>query len=86
MFYLPPSGTIQNQFRISRLVILPDFQGLGIGIKVLNYFGSLYKSIKKDLNIKTSNPALFMGMKNNNKWKLTQELNLKQIKTLTKTD
>lgn len=76
-----PSGTIQDQFRVSRLVILPDFQGLGIGIKILNYFGSLYKSINKYLNIKTSNPALFMGMKKNKDWKLTQELDLKQIKT-----
>ena len=76
-----PSGTIENQFRVSRLVILPDFQGLGIGIKLLNYLGALYKSIDKELNIKTSNPALFLAMNyNKNNWKLTQELTLEQIK------
>jgi predicted acetyltransferase len=77
-----PSGTINNAFRVSRLVILPDYQGLSIGIKILNYFGSLYKSINKTLYIKTSNPSLFQGMKNNNKnWKLvTENNNIAQIK------
>jgi energy-coupling factor transporter ATP-binding protein EcfA2 len=75
-----PSGTIENQFRVSRLVVLPDFQGLGIGVKILNYLGSLYKSIDKELNIKTSNPALFLAMEyNKTNWKLTQELTLEQI-------
>lgn len=60
-----PSGYIENAFRVSRLVVLPDFQGLGIGLKVLNYIGSLYKSDNKKLYIKTANPSLFKGMENN---------------------
>jgi len=60
-----PSGNIQNAFRISRLVVLPDFQGLGIGLKILNYLGSLYKTDNKKLYIKTANPSLFKGMENN---------------------
>jgi len=36
MAILPfPSGVIQNGYRISRVVVLPDFQGLGIGFKIL---------------------------------------------------
>lgn len=71
-----PSGTIQNAFRVSRLVVLPDYQGLGFGIKLLNYFGSLYKNIGKTLYIKTSNPSLFMGMQRNEKnWHLVLENN-----------
>jgi hypothetical protein len=71
-----PSGTIQNAYRISRLVVLPDFQGLSIGMKLLNYFGSLYLSDNKNLYIKTSNPSLFKGMKYNIKhWKLIGETN-----------
>jgi ABC-type lipoprotein export system ATPase subunit len=69
-----PSGTIQNAYRISRLVVLPDFQGLSIGIKILNYFGSLYLTDNKKLYIKTSNPSLFKGMEYNKKhWKLILE-------------
>ena len=71
-----PSGTIQNAFRVSRLVVLPDFQGLGIGIKILNIFGSMYKKDNKTLYIKTSNPSLFKGMMRNKlHWKLVNENN-----------
>lgn len=71
-----PSGTIQNAFRVSRLVVLPDFQGLGIGIKILNIFGSMYKKDNKTLYIKTSNPSLFKGMvRNKSHWKLINENN-----------
>lgn len=77
-----PSGTIQNAYRVSRLVVLPDFQGLGIGIKLLNYIGSLYAANNKKLYIKTSNPSLFKGMEYNTKyWILTNENNnINQIK------
>ena len=77
-----PSGTIQNAYRVSRLVVLPDFQGLGIGMKILNIFGSMYLADNKSLYIKTSNPSLFKGMKRNTtNWKLTnQNNNIEQIK------
>jgi hypothetical protein len=80
-----PSGTIQNAFRVSRLVVLPDYQGLGAGIKILNYFGSLYQTINKSLYIKTSNPSLFKGMERNTKhWKLVMENN--DIQSIKKTN
>jgi len=62
-----PSGNIENAFRVSRLVVLPDFQGLGIGLKVLNYVSSLYNADNKKIYIKTANPSLFKGMENNTK-------------------
>tara|TARA_Y100000401_G_scaffold25751_1_gene18032 strand:+ start:13840 stop:15018 length:1179 start_codon:yes stop_codon:yes gene_type:complete len=69
-----PSGTIQNAFRVSRLVVLPDFQGLSIGMKILNLFGAMYKKNNQILYIKTSNPSLFKGMKRNTKnWSLVVE-------------
>jgi len=71
-----PSGTIQNAYRVSRLVVLPDFQGLEIGLDILNLLGSMYKKDNKKLYIKTSNPSLFKGMeKNTNNWKITTEHN-----------
>jgi GNAT superfamily N-acetyltransferase len=71
-----PSGTLQNAFRVSRLVVLPDYQGLGFGIKLLNYIGAMYKTIDKKLYIKTSNPSLFMGMsRNKDNWFLCDERN-----------
>jgi hypothetical protein len=61
---------------------LPDYQGLGIGIKLLNYFGSMYKKLNISLYIKTSNPSLFNGMERNKQnWKLVLENNnVEQIK------
>ena len=71
-----PSGTIKDAYRVSRLVVLPDFQGLGIGIDILNFMGSMYKKDNKKLYIKTSNPSLFKGMKRNKEhWKITTEDN-----------
>ena len=77
-----PSGYLQNAFRVSRLVVLPDYQGLGIGIKILNYFGTMYKNLNLSLYIKTSNPSLFNGMsRNQHNWKLVNENNnIEQIK------
>ena len=81
-----PSGTIKDAYRVSRLVVLPDFQGLGVGIKILNFFGSMYKKNNKTLYIKTSNPSLFKGMiRNKEHWTLTSENNnIEQIKKTNK--
>lgn len=57
--FLPmPSGTVKNAFRGSRSVVLPDFQGLGIGFKVAKYLHKLYTKDGKKLYVKSVNPAL----------------------------
>ncbi len=33
-----------NYFRVSRLVVLPDYQGIGVGKKLLNFIAELYTS------------------------------------------
>jgi ABC-type lipoprotein export system ATPase subunit/GNAT superfamily N-acetyltransferase len=63
-----PNGSFQDAFRISRLVVLPDFQGLGIGFKILNYISQLYKNIGKTMYIRTSNPGLYLGMQKRKEW------------------
>lgn len=70
-----PHGSLKDAYRISRIVVLPDFQGLGIGFELINYFGSLYLKNGNVLYIKTSNPALFKAMeKNNLSWYCVQDL------------
>lgn len=68
-----PHGHIKNGFRISRIVVLPDFQGLGLGFKICDYFGGLYKSNNSTLYIKTSNPALFFVFNKSKNWLLCSE-------------
>lgn len=77
-----PNGNLKNAFRITRVVVLPDFQGLGIGVKILNLISSMYYKDNKTMYIKTSNPALFMSMKRNlENWELVKSYNnLEQIK------
>lgn len=54
--------------RISRVVVLPDFQGLGIGYFLVEYIAKLYKSINYDTYIRTINPALGECMTKNTNW------------------
>jgi GNAT superfamily N-acetyltransferase len=51
-----------NYFRVSRLVVLPDYQGIGIGKKLLNFVAELYTSqINLPFYLVTSNPQLIRG-------------------------
>lgn len=70
-----PSGTVQNAYRMSRTVILPDFQGLGIGARISDYIASLYKADNKKFYVKTANPALWKHREKCGKWRLTHQVN-----------
>jgi GNAT superfamily N-acetyltransferase len=51
-----------NYFRVSRLVVLPDYQGIGIGKKLLNFVAELYTSqTHLPFYLVTSNPQLIRG-------------------------
>ena len=65
-----PNGSISNGVRGHRLVVLPDFQGLGIGSRVSEFIASIYKSIGYTLYCKTVNPRLGEYRSNHpEKWK-----------------
>lgn len=67
-----PNGSFRNAFRVSRIVTLPDYQGLGIGFALNNYVASLYKSLGLSYYIRTSNPALVVvNQRNPEIWKET---------------
>ena len=49
-------------YRVSRLVVLPDYQGIGIGKQLLNFIAELYTSqTKMPCCILTSNPQIIRG-------------------------
>lgn len=49
-------------FRVSRLVVLPDYQGIGVGKRLLNFTAELYSSqTKMPFYILTSNPQIIRG-------------------------
>jgi GNAT superfamily N-acetyltransferase len=51
-----------NYYRVSRLVTLPDYQGVGIGKRLLNFTAELYASqTRLPFYLVTSNPQLVRG-------------------------
>jgi ABC-type lipoprotein export system ATPase subunit/GNAT superfamily N-acetyltransferase len=57
--------------RISRIVVLPDFQGLGLGKEILNYISSLYWKENHQMFIRTMNPALGIALDRDVNWTQT---------------
>jgi len=49
-------------YRVSRLVVLPDYQGIGVGKRLLNFIAEFYTSqTKMPFYILTSNPQIIRG-------------------------
>jgi ABC-type phosphate/phosphonate transport system ATPase subunit len=61
----PKAKTIK---KVHRLVIMPDYQGLGIGLKFLNEVGKFYKKNKWRYTIVTSAPSLINSLKKSSEW------------------
>ena len=58
-------------YRVSRLVVLPDYQGIGVGKRLLNFIAELYSTqTKLPFYILTSNPQIVKGNLKN--WKITR--------------
>lgn len=54
-----------------RTVVLPDFQGLGLGLLLNNYVSQLFVNEGKNVITTTSNPARIAGLKNSPLWVAT---------------
>jgi GNAT superfamily N-acetyltransferase len=58
-------------YRVSRLVVLPDYQGIGVGKRLLNFIAELYSSqTKMPFYILTSNAQIIRGDLKN--WKVAR--------------
>lgn len=67
-----PRKGMEEAMAISRIVILPDYQGLGLGSKISSFIGGVYKQKSNRIFIKTANPALGEYFNNNTKeWRAT---------------
>lgn len=53
---------------IHRLVIHPDYQGIGLGKKLLNFVSDLYSKQGFDVSIITSAKNLIKGLSNDEHW------------------
>jgi GNAT superfamily N-acetyltransferase len=58
-------------YRVSMLVVLPDYQGIGVGKRLLNFVAEFYASqTKMPFYILKSNPQIIRGNMRN--WKITR--------------
>ena len=67
-----PNGCFNNGFRIHRLVVLPEYQGLGIGTLFIKIICSIYKKFDKVMYIRTSHPKLRNYFDSSNDWVSTK--------------
>lgn len=56
--------------RVHRLVVLPDYQGIGIGTKFINEIAKYYKNKGKNVNLTTTTPSLVHSLKKQKDWVL----------------
>ena len=67
-----PHPKVKNMKKVHRLVILPDYQGIGIGGILLNSIADIYKKDNWRFNIVTSAPSLINSLKKSNSWITTR--------------
>ncbi len=65
---LPVIGKKKHR-RISRIVTLPDYQGVGIGMRVVEAVADLYRHDGFRLNVTASHPALLAHCRKSPKWR-----------------
>lgn len=63
---------VKNTWREHRTVILPDFQGIGLGSVMTNEIGEILMSETKSFITTTSNPALIYARRKDPKWICTR--------------
>jgi len=73
-----PSGTVQNAFREHRLVIHPDYQGLGLGPRLSEAIAQHYIDSGKRYFSKTSHPRLGGYRDQSNVWRPTSKNHMKR--------
>lgn len=67
-----PNANNKKIKRVSRLVILPDYQGIGLGYKFLTEIAKIYTSKGYDFEIISSARNLIYKLKKDNQWILTR--------------
>lgn len=63
-----PHGINKKIKRVTRLVILPDYQGIGLGTKFLNVIADMYKKQGYDFTIVTSAKNMICALIRSDKW------------------
>lgn len=88
-----PHPKVKNMKKVHRIVVLPDYQGIGIGNIMLNELSKMYKDDKFRVTITTSTPVFINSLQNSKEWIMTrkpsrvnQNSKSSSIQTITSTE
>jgi GNAT superfamily N-acetyltransferase len=59
--------------RIHRIVVRPDYQGVGLGVKFMSEIAKIYAKTKHRVTLVTSAPSFIHGLQRNNDWVMTRK-------------
>lgn len=59
--------------RIHRLVVLPDYQGVGIGVRFINAVSGIIAGEGFNVNLTTTTPALVVALRRSQDWALVRK-------------
>lgn len=65
-----PHPKLRNLKKIHRLVVLPDYQGIGIGRILLNTISGYYNKLGYIVGLITSHPALNKSLQYDEHWRM----------------
>lgn len=68
-----PHPKVDDIMGCSRLVTLPDWQGLGLAPMLIDRLGAAYKAIGKRVHTYPAHPALIRSFAKSDKWAMTQK-------------
>lgn len=68
-----PHPTLKNMWRGHRTVVLPDYQGIGLGNTISEFLGEHYLSMGKRYSSVTSHPAMVAHRVRSPKWIMTRK-------------
>lgn len=67
-----PHPKVNNVYGISRVVTLPDFQGLGVAFVLMDAIGAAMKSVKQKLNMYPAHPGFIRSFDQSPKWAMVK--------------
>lgn len=68
-----PNAVVDDIKGVSRLVTLPDYQGLGLAFVLVDCLGAAYKDLGLRLRTYPAHPALIRGFDRSRKWSLRKK-------------
>jgi len=68
-----PHPKVKNMKRIYRIVVKPDYQGIGLGSRFMSEIASKYKQDGYRMTLVTSSPAFIHGLQCTKNWVMTRK-------------